>query len=76
MSKTWNHPIANYRTTYLPLAGGLWPPNVALQAPWLVAFSKLSNFSIGHFAECFMTTQLNLAEILSIHKLFFFVFFV
>ena len=34
-----------------PLASGLWPPNVALHAPWLVASTKPSNFSIGRFTE-------------------------
>ena len=37
-----------------PLASGLWPHNVVLQAPWLMAFSKPSNFSIGSFTESFI----------------------
>ena len=54
-----------------PMACGLWPPNLALQAPWLVVFSKPSNFSIESFTERLMKIWLNLAEVLSIHKLFF-----
>ena len=37
-----------------PLTSGLRPPNVALQPPWLAAFSKLSNLSIGNFTENFV----------------------
>ena len=37
-----------------PLASGLWPPNVALQPPWPVAFNKPINFIIGSFTESFM----------------------
>ena len=43
-----------------PLASGLWPPNVALQTPWILAQEV--------FSESFMKLRLNLAEILSIHK--------
>ena len=35
------------------LASGLWPTNVTLQAPCLVAISKQSNFSIESVTESF-----------------------
>ena len=41
-----------------PLTSCFWPPNVALQAPWLVAFSKPSKFIIGSFTESFMKSDL------------------